>query len=332
MNKEEIVMKSRVRLARNLKDYPFPNKLSEEEASKVIEEVNKAIIDSKSILKDEFILYEMKNLDNIQKQSMIEEYLISIDLANNQNGAVLIKKDKTVSIMINEEDHIRIQVVLDGLKLDEAYDLVNKIDDVLDERLMYAFDETLGYLTSCPTNTGTGMRASVMLHLPALTELEYIHQVYKVSSKIGLAIRGMYGEKSESLGNIYQISNQLTLGRTEKSTLDNIQNMANELISKEIQARELIIKKLGIHLEDRIFRSLAILQNARVISSKEAMNHLSNIKLGIDINYLNNISISEIDNLIIAIQPGHQSNLYNSKDIEDRDINRANYVRTVLNK
>ena len=326
----EVVMKSRVRLARNLNDYPFPNKLDDNTALEIIDKVQEAFLESNIYVKDEFDFYKIKDMSELEKISMIEEHIISLDLANNPKGAVLVKKDKKLSIMINEEDHIRIQAIYDGLNLEKAYELADKIDDLLEERLEFAFDENLGYLTSCPTNTGTGMRASVMIHLPALTQLGYMNDVYKISSQIGLAIRGIYGERSEAIGNIYQISNQLTLGRAEVNTIDSINRMAKEIISKEIQAREILRKKLGIRLEDDIFRSLGILENARIIDTLEAMKYLSNIKIGIEMGYISHLTLADINKLITDIQPAHQSIIYKSKCCDDRDINRAMHIRNIL--
>jgi protein arginine kinase len=330
MNNNKAIISSRIRLARNLVSYSFPNKSTKEECNKVIDLVKDAIIKSNTVLKDEFEFYKISSLDEIDKQSMIEEHLISMDLSNNECGAVLIKKDKTVSIMINEEDHIRIQTLENGIELDKAWDIADKIDDILEESLNYAFHENLGYLTACPTNTGTGMRASVMVHLPALTELGYIDEVLKLSGQLGLAVRGMYGEGSDSSGCIYQMSNQLTLGRREQDTIENVMGMAKQIIDKELYARELLKNKLGIKLEDRIFRSLGILKNARTIGSKEAIKLLSTLKLGVEMGYINNITTGDIDKLMVDVQPGHQSKIYKSSDYTKRDVNRAIYLRKSL--
>lgn len=330
MNDNKAIISSRIRLARNLANYSFPNKCTPEECEKVIHLVKNAIVNSNTVLKDDFEFYRISDLSEVDRQSMVEEHLISMDLSKNPCGAVLIKKDKTVSIMINEEDHIRIQTLYDGLELDKAWDMASKIDDILEESLNYAFHESLGYLTSCPTNTGTGMRASVMVHLPALTELGYIDEVLKLSGQLGLAVRGIYGEGSDSSGCIYQISNQLTLGRREQETIENVTGMAKQIIDKEIYARQLLKNKLGIKLEDRIFRSLGILKNARTIDSKEAMKLLSTLKLGVDMGYIDNITTKEIDKLMIYIQPGHQSKIYKSNEYTKRDINRAIYLRKSL--
>ncbi len=328
----KIVIKSRVRLARNLVDYPFPNKLDEEKSLVVIEKVKEALFKNNSGLERDYEFYKMSDLRQLKKICMVENHLISPDLANNANGAVLIKKDETVSIMINEEDHIRIQTMCDGLELEKAYEKASEIDDFLEETLEYAFDVNLGYLTSCPTNTGTGMRASVMIHLPALTQMRYINDVHKVSSQIGVAVRGIYGERTEALGNIYQISNQLTLGRTEKNTIENIKGMASDIVSKELQAREMIKKTWGIKLEDKIFRALGLLEGARIIDTSEAMGYLSVVKVGVEMGYIENIKLDDLDKLMINIQPAHQSTMFENSEIKNRDINRAKYIRETLEK
>ncbi|SHH44380.1 protein arginine kinase [Tepidibacter thalassicus] len=329
-NSENVVISSRIRLARNLIDYPFPNKLRKEESEEIIKKVKDTILKGNTVLKDEFEFYKMSELDEIERKIMVENHLISIDLGKNENAGVLIKKDETVSIMINEEDHLRIQTLFSGFKLNEAWDIADKIDDILEENLNYAFDERLGYLTSCPTNVGTGLRASIMVHLPALVELGYINGVLNAANKIGLAVRGIYGEGSGSLGNIYQISNQLTLGRDENEIIGNIIGISKQIIEKELSAREMLKNKLGPKLEDRFFRSLGILKYSRLISSKEAMNLLSNVKLGIEMGYINEFTTRDIDKLMIEIQPAYQLRLYNSMDSIERDMNRAKFIREKL--
>ncbi len=334
INKEDeskIVISSRIRLARNLINYPFPNKLKKEEASEIINQVKKSIVEGNTVLKDEFKEYKMENLDEIEKQMLVEKHLISLDLSQNKKGSALIKEDETVSIMINEEDHLRIQGLFSGLKLERVWDLVDKIDDILEENLNYAFDENLGYLTSCPTNIGTGLRASIMIHLPALVELGYIDGILNAANQIGLAVRGIYGEGSKSFANIYQISNQLTLGRKEEEIIGNIVGISKQIIEKELSAREILKNKLGAKLEDRFFRSLGILNHARVMDSREAMNLLSNLKLGIEMGYIKGLSSREIDELMIHVQPAHQLKRNLSKDPLERDINRAAFIREKLN-
>lgn len=326
----KVVMKSKIRLARNISNYPFPIKLDKEKSLEIIELVRSILIGDDSPFKDELEFYKMDEMGEVDKLSMVEDYLISLELASNENSAVLVNKSKTLSIMINEEDHIRIQVIYDGFALRNAYELVNQIDDLIEDKLDIAFDEDLGYLTSCPTNTGTGMKISIIMHLPALTQLKYINDVYKISSQIGITMSGIYVDKSEVIGNIYQISNQLTLGRTEDNTIDSIRGIVADIVLKEVQVREILRKKLCIKLEDKIYRSLGILKSARTIDSRESMIYLSNIKLGMEMGYIKGISFSEIDDLLISVQPAHQSMIYGSNNREDRDVNRAEFIRKKL--
>ena len=220
------VISTRVRLARNLKDYPFPCRLSEQGRKKVIEKVTSAIRDSNSSIASDFNLIKLDDLTEAQGVSLVERHLVSPEFISETEGrALLLSKDESMSIMINEEDHIRLQVITDGLSLEQAYDTADKLDTLLDENLEFAFDDKLGYLTQCPTNLGTGMRASVMLHLPALEKSRTIGRIAGNLSKLGLTIRGAYGEGSEPSGSLYQLSNQVTLGISEKAAIENLENI-----------------------------------------------------------------------------------------------------------
>lgn len=319
-----VVVSSRVRLARNLKDYPFPNKIDEYHANELIEKVVKTIEEGNTTLKNQFETVIIKNKNMLEKEVLLEKHLISKELLNEKKGAALIKDDETVSIMINEEDHLRIQVLLKGLSLFEAYDICDKVDDVLEERLNYAFSENLGYLTACPTNIGTGLRASVMLHLPALVELGYMGGILESAGQIGLAVRGLHGEGTKSLGSLFQISNQLTLGRKEEEIVGNIIGISKQIVEREFEAEKILRKKMGIYLEDRISRSLGILKTSKIMETEEAMNHLSNVKIGIGMGIINNIENMEVDNLMIKIQPAIQAMI--SKQA-GRDDKRAEFLR-----
>ncbi|WXR62944.1 protein arginine kinase [Peptostreptococcaceae bacterium AGR-M142] len=329
-DESKVVISSRIRLARNLIDYPFPNKMKEEESIEVLKKAKDVIVNGNTVLKDDFKYYKMQDCDEVEKGILLEKHLISKEIMENSNSGVLIKNDESVSVMINEEDHIRIQTIFPGFKLNEAFDLADKIDDVLEERLNYAYDERLGFLTSCPTNIGTGLRASIMVHLPALVELGYIDGVLKAANQLGLAVRGIYGENSKALGNIFQISNQLTLGRKEQEIIGNIMGIAKQIIDKELEARDVLKKEKGIRFEDRVYRSLGILKSSRIIDTKEAMNHLSNVKLGIEMNFIEEISTRIIDKLMVDIQPVHQISMYEAKNVVERDINRANHIRKTI--
>ena len=238
-----VVISTRVRLARNLKNYPFPCKLSQQGREEVIEKVRDAVKNGNSVLADDFSYIKMSELDPRQSVSLVEKRLVSPEFVSDTAGrALLLSSDERLSIMLNEEDHIRLQVITPGLSLEQAYDTADKLDTLLDERLDFAFDEKLGYLTQCPTNLGTGMRASVMLHLPALEKSNAISRIAGNLSKLGLIIRGAHGEGTEPKGAMYQLSNQITLGISEKAAIENLKNITDQLAAQEEQARERLCK------------------------------------------------------------------------------------------
>lgn len=329
----DVVLSSRIRLARNIKDMPFPSIMNDEEAHKVIDSVRKAIFNSNTILSTQFVEYNMKKLKPLERQSLVERHLISPDLSQNtKNGYALIKNDNTVSIMINEEDHLRIQCILEGLRLNETWDIADKIDDLIEENVDYAYNERIGYLTSCPTNVGTGIRASVMVHLPALTITGQLGSILNSVTKIGIAVRGIYGEGTQALGDIYQLSNQITLGQSEKEIIENIEGVVRQIISNERKARSDLYEKRRIQIEDRIGRAYGLLSNAKVLSTKEFMKLMSDVRLGAVLGILN-IDIRKIDELTTHIQPGNLQRIFGVQlEPYDRDIKRAEYVVSQLNK
>ncbi|KKC28942.1 ATP:guanido phosphotransferase [Caldanaerobacter subterraneus subsp. pacificus DSM 12653] len=320
-------------MARNVKDIPFPTVMTEEQGKKVIELARKAILGSNTILSTQFTEYEMKKLTPLDRQALVEKHLISPDLSQNiKTGYALIKDDNTVSIMVNEEDHLRIQCILPGLKLDESWDMADKIDDLIEETIDYAYDEKIGYLTSCPTNVGTGIRASVMVHLPALTITGQISNILNSVSKIGMAVRGIYGEGTQALGDIYQISNQVTLGQSEKEIIENIEGVAKQIISSERRAREELYKKQRVQIEDRVGRAFGILSHAKVMSTKEYMTLMSDVRLGIVLGILS-VDLDKLDRLTTQIQPANLQKIYGMQlNPYERDVKRAEYVSTQLNK
>ncbi len=325
----DIVISSRIRMARNIESIPFPNYLDGEKSKEIIEMVYKTISNANLFFEKDFNLIKMKEKNGIDRLNYVEKHLISPALANNIiGGAALINKEETISIMINEEDHIRIQCLLPGLQLDGCLDLGDKIDDLLEENIQYAFDEQLGYLTACPTNVGTGVRASVMVHLPALTLTGYIKGIFQVAGKIGIAIRGIYGEGTQYLGNIYQISNQVTLGSSEEEIINNLRNVTLQVIQNERNARDHLLKTKTVEIEDRVFRSYGTLKTARLLSSNEAMGLISDVKLGVNLNLINEVSTEKLNELISIIQPGYLQKYFESElpGIE-RDIKRAQLVR-----
>ena len=326
----DVVISTRIRLARNLKDFPFPCKLNSQGREKVIEKVRDAVKKSNSPVASDFSFIKMSELTSSQSVSLVEKRLVSPEFISETDGrALLISKDECFSIMINEEDHIRLQVITKGLSLEQAYDTADKLDTLLDENLDFAFDEKLGYLTQCPTNLGTGMRASVMLHLPALEKSRAINRIAGNLSKLGLTIRGAHGEGTEPKGALYQLSNQVTLGISEKAAIENLKNITEQLIAQENQARERLCASIDI--QDAISRSLGILRSALVISHDEALKLLSNVRLGIVSKQITDVSTETIDKLMLAVEPATLTVALNKNlSAHDRDIERAKLIRAEL--
>lgn len=271
-----IVMSSRIRLARNLENHVHPLMFpSEQDGFRVINEVQDVLPD--------LDLMRLDTMDQQNKMKLVAKHLISPELIKQPASRVLLNKDESISIMINEEDHIRIQAMGTDLSLQDLYNIASEIDDTLDQSLDISYDEHLGYLTTCPTNIGTGMRASVMLHLPGLSIMKRMNRIAQTINRFGFTIRGIYGEGSQVYGHIYQISNQLTLGKTEDEIIDNLTEVVQQIINEEMQIRERLTQYNELETLDRIYRSLGILQNSRIISMEEASYRLSEVKLGIDL-------------------------------------------------
>ncbi len=325
------VISTRVRLARNLKDYPFPCKLSQQGKDKVIELVKKAITESNSAIANDFHFIRISDLNPRQAVSLVERRLVSPEFISESEGrALLLSKDESISIMLNEEDHIRLQVIKKGLSLEETYAEADRLDTLLDENLSFAFDEKLGYLTQCPTNLGTGMRASVMLHLPALEKSRAISRIAGNLSKLGLTIRGAHGEGTEPQGALYQLSNQVTLGISEKAAIENLKNITAQLVAQEEQARQRLCE--SIEVQDTISRSLGVLRYAKVIEHGEALKLLSNVRLGIESGQIKGLDSKLIDRLMLDVEPATLSvALGKSLSPHDRDIERAKLIQEKLN-
>lgn len=328
-NDNDIMVSTRIRIARNLKKYVFPSRMSPEDAKNVSETIKNSIFKSNSALSNDFEYYELAKTNAITKKALTEQHFISPDLADSKYGAVMINKDQTMSIMINEEDHLRMQVILSGFKLKEAWDTANKIDDLIAENAEYAFDEKLGYLTACPTNLGTGLRASVMMHLPALTLTGEINGIISSASSLGIAVRGIYGEGSEALGNLYQISNQITMGYTEEELIKKVENIAAQIEAHEKEARSNLIKQQKTALEDKVWRSYGILKYAREISSKDAKALISNIILGKALNIIDKESNISLTELMIKTEPALIADGKNM-EAQERDIKRAELIRSAF--
>ncbi|MBQ4119230.1 MAG: protein arginine kinase [Clostridia bacterium] len=320
---DDIAVSSRIRLARNLSGIPFPARMTNLERAKLNAKVKKAIMESNTPFAKSLKYIDMRDVPETQKYAMVERHIISPEFAKlKDESAVILSSDESISIMIGEEDHIRIQVITSGLQLSEAYDVAERIDSLLHGSLQFAFDSNLGFLTECPTNLGTGLRASVMLHLPALENSGEIGELSSSIAKIGFTVRGMYGEGSKSAAALYQVSNQVTLGLSEKNALENLNIITTQLMEKELESR----KKIDtISLEDICFRALATLKNARILSSSEMMQLISRVKLG------QSMGILKIDALPIKVlveaQPFMLMQKYGILEPKDRDIYRANMVR-----
>ncbi len=329
----DIVITSRIRLARNIKGKVMPIFMNEKQAKEIMNTVYDSVVNSNSAISHQFQLLEMEKLPLLEKQILVEKHLISPDLAQSKIGSVLIQQNEQISIMINEEDHLRIQCILPGFQLNHVWDIANKIDDLLEERMSFAFDGGWGYLTACPTNLGTGMRASVMLHLPCLMLTGQINSLMQAMTKLGLTMRGLYGEGSQFLGDLFQISNQITLGSSEEEIISKLNSVVNETIKRERQLREEIKKGNAIEIEDKIYRSYGILENARLLSSEECMKILSYVRLGIDLGYIQDIDIEVINHLMIYTQAGMlQKNYGKLMDEKERDSARTQYIREQLKK
>ena len=324
---EDVVISTRIRIARNLQDYRFPQAMSIEESERLTEEVLNGAKNITNNQNYEFI--RIGNISPVNRMIYVEEHLISPNLIQNPDkGSFLLREDGNMVIMINEEDHIRIQALLPGLDLESGWELCNSTDDYLEAKLDYAFHEDFGYLTSCPTNVGTGLRASAMVHLPSLTMTGQINNLIHGLNKIGLTARGIYGEGTEALGNLYQISNQTTLGEREEKIIEKLKNVIYQIIDRERTIRKALLTKREIEMEDMIMRSLGILRYSRNMSVVEAMKHLSNVRLGMEMGIIKDMEFKDISKLMVDIQPANIQNSINGDCAEgERDIQRAILIR-----
>ena len=329
----DIVISSRIRLARNVEGIPFSPRAEQAELKRIFE-LSQGVVEEDSLFKDtNFLLLD--KLTILESQFLVEKHLISIYHAREKRpyrGCVFNQKE-TLSIMINEEDHFRIQYLLPGLQLNNIWKLINEIDDEIEKRVTYAFSEKEGYLTSCPTNVGTGMRASVMLHLPALAMINGINDILKAISKIGYVVRGFYGEGTEVMGNLFQVSNQITLGLSEGEIIDNLEKVNQQIISQEQKVRKDLLSNSKSQLEDRVWRAYGILSSARTISSAEAMELLSKLRFGVELGIISYPDLGIINKLMLLIQPAYLQMLA-GKDLDpfSRDLQRAVLIRKKISK
>ncbi len=326
-DKCEVVVSTRVRLARNLEEYPFPAKLNAEGKAQVNALVRDALLGG---CEEDLSYIEMESLSRAQAISLAERHLISPEFASAPKGrALMLSEDESVSIMLCEEDHIRLQVMESGLALDSAYKRADNLDNAVAQKLQLAFDERIGFLTQCPTNLGTAMRASVMLHLPGLSKSGQITKIAATVSKLGLIIRGAYGEGSSPIGDLYQLSNQVTLGISEETALSNLKAIAQQLVAQELNVREQMLKSPA--WEDKIFRALGTLQNARLLSCDEFMQLSSLVRLGIAQGLLKDVSLESLSELMADMQPATINARENQNlTAAERDELRAKAVREAL--
>jgi protein arginine kinase len=327
---DRIVMSSRIRLARNLKDAAFPGWAKKPERIKVLETIRPAV-HSLPEMKDAFS-ESMDNLSTLDKQILVERHLISREhAAKNAGSGLVLNRDETLCVMINEEDHMRMQSLRPGLQLRQAWSAIDQVDSELERKLEYAFNPDLGYLTACPTNIGTGIRVSAMLHLPGLVLAEQINPIIQSVNKLGLAVRGLYGEGTEALGNVFQVSNQMTLGESENAIVERLEKVLAQIIEHEENARGTLLEKKAKMVFNHIGRAYGILANAHSISSKETMNLLSLMRLGVDVGLFSGVDRSLVDELFILTQPAHLQKQHTEKlSAEERDLLRADMVRERL--
>src|SRR5436309_12276569 len=327
---DRIVMSSRVRLARNVKGFPFPGWAKKADRIKALEAIRPAVENLPQMAGA--FSESMDNLSAMDKQILVERHLISREHAARGVGSGLVlNKEETLCVMINEEDHLRMQALRPGLQLRSAWLAIDQVDSALERRLDYAFSNELGYLTACPTNIGTGIRVSAMLHLPALVLSEQINQIIQAVNKLGLAVRGLYGEGTEALGNVFQVSNQMTLGEIEMDIVERLNKVLAQLIEHEENARGSLLEKKPKMVFNQIGRAYGILANAHSISSKETMNLLSLMRLGVDLNMFPEVNRALIDELFIITQPAHLQKQFSEKlGAEERDILRADMLRQRL--
>ena len=326
----DIVIACRIRLARNLPDFPFTSRCTPMQRAELTETLSAKVLQSGIGEGSKYIPIE--ELTPIDRLFLVERHLISKEHAEAKGArGVVFDLNETTSVMINEEDHLRLQLFHSGFHLEETWAAIDALDDRLSERIQYAFSERLGYLTACPTNVGTGMRASVMLHLPALSMTRQIEQVIHAVQKMGLAVRGLYGEGSQASGNLFQVSNQLTLGKTEVEIVENITSTIPTVVSMERKAREALMQHTREQLEDKIHRSLGLLRAARVINSGETLEHLSHLRLGVNLGLVDRLDSATVNQLFILTLPAHLQKM-KGKALEpkERDIVRAHFIRDTL--
>jgi len=325
----DIVLSSRIRLARIFSDISFPIAAEDEDLKNVLQFFQQEYEHQSFEEYHDFEFFPINDLKPVERRVLVEKHLISPLLAKHaETAGILISGNEQVSLMVNEEDHIRMQLYFPGFQLEYALEKAFEFDDWIENKVNYAFDEKKGYLTSCPTNVGTGMRASVMMHLPALTLTEQINRIIPAINQLGLVVRGIYGEGSEALGNLVQISNQITLGKSERDIVSDLESVVSQLIEHERRARENLMKQSRTKLEDRVYRSYGVLKYSRILESKESAGCLSDVRLGIDLGLIRDVSQHILHELMVLTQPGFlQQYAKESLTASERDVLRALLIR-----
>lgn len=320
----DVVISTRVRFARNLSQYKFEHLLSKEEKKKIVDYISK-VID-----KDKYNLLKSKDIDELTLYSLVEKYLISKEFACNKEGAIVVNDDNSLVAMINEEDHLRIQSFNAGFNIKECYKRLCDFTNKLEEKIDFARNDKYGYLTACPTNVGAGMRVSIMLHLPALSATGMLSKILEQVSGIGISVRGMYGENSSAYGNIYQISNQKTLGVKDEEIIDRVNIVVKTIINEERKARQ---KINSLELKDELYRTYGILKNARILKEEECLKLLSKLRLGAAMKIIEEVNLNKIQELLINTHSNSLQIIYKEKlDIKEENKKRADYVRKELDK
>jgi len=326
----DIVMSSRIRLARNLADYPFVSRATPADKLAIEKTLRESILSIP--WQSDFLYLEMEKLKPLDRQFLVERHLISRELAENQGPrAVAVSAHEQISLMVNEEDHLRMQVIRSGFDLQSVWEEIDRLDDQVEEKATFAFSGKLGYLTACPTNVGTGLRVSVMLHLPALALTNELEKVFRSLQKINLAVRGFFGEGSQAMGDFYQISNQITLGKAEAELIQEVGDVVPVIIEYERQARDKLKREHLDKLHTRVSRAYATLQKTQTITSEETMQLLSNVRMGVNLGLIQDLEIPHVNELFLQTQPAHLQKLRGVEmDAADRNIERARYLRTHL--
>lgn len=319
-NYEDVVLTTRIRLARNINGYNFPNNMIDKKRKELVKEL-------KNKVGEEYTVLELENMDDVTKKSLVETHTISKELLDGTGTALILDENNNITCMVNEEDHLRIQVFEKGFDLHKAYEEIITFDNALSKKLDYSYNEDYGYITACPTCIGTGMRVSVMLHLPALEKVGALDKIFNEISNLGISIRGMYGENTQGEGSIYQISNQKTLGLKYEDILQQVEQVTNYIIKQERKARDII--KNRITIKDEIYRSYGILNNALIISKKEALKLLSNVRLGVNMELLSDLTLENVDKVIKNIGANTLKKNYKEDfSKENEDIKRAEYIKS----